>query len=195
MNNLLLASTSPTRRKILKEINFKFIYKKPLINEELEKKKIKNKKPETICQLLAKKKSLYTSLKYKSYYVLGVDTCLIFKDKFLSKPKTKLEAKKMLNLLNGKEHKIYSSIYISKNNRKLWSYNDEAILKLKKLTTKEINIYIKKLKIKNMKSSGLYQIEDIGITLFEKIKGSYFTILGLPLIPLLNFLKKRGIKF
>ncbi len=195
MNNLLLASTSPTRRKILKEINFKFICKKPLINEEREKEKIKNKKPETICQLLAKKKSLYTSLKYKSYYVLGVDTCLIFKDKFLSKPKTKLEAKKMLNLLNGKEHKIYSSIYISKNNRKLWSYNDEAILKLKKLTTKEINIYIKKLKIKNMKSSGLYQIEDIGITLFEKIKGSYFTILGLPLIPLLNFLKKRGIKF
>ncbi len=195
MNNLLLASTSPTRRKILKEINFKFICKKPLINEEREKEKIKNKKPETICQLLAKKKSLYTSLKYKSYYVLGVDTCLIFKDKFLSKPKTKLEAKKMLNLLNGKEHKIYSSIYISKNNRKLWSYNDEAILKLKKLTAKEINIYIKKLKIKNMKSSGLYQIEDIGITLFEKIKGSYFTILGLPLIPLLNFLKKRGIKF
>ena len=195
MNNLLLASTSPTRRKILKEINFKFICKKPLINEEREKEKIKNIKPETICQLLAKKKSLYTSLKYKSYYVLGVDTCLIFKDKFLSKPKTKLEAKKMLNLLNGKEHKIYSSIYISKNNRKLWSYNDEAILKLKKLTAKEINIYIKKLKIKNMKSSGLYQIEDIGITLFEKIKGSYFTILGLPLIPLLNFLKKRGIKF
>ena len=86
-------------------------------------------------------------------------------------------------------------MFISKNNQKIWNYNDEAILKLKKLTKKEIDIYIKKLKIKNMKTSGLYQIEDIGISLFEKIKGSYFTILGLPLIPLLNFLKKKKIKY
>ena len=159
-----------------------------------KKKKLKKiKKPEKICQILAKKKSVATSLKYSSYFVLGVDTYLIYKKKFLSKPKTKKDAKKLLNKLNGKEHKIYSSLYISKNGKKIWSYNDEAKLKIRKLTNAEIMKYINKLKLTKIKTSGLYQIEDLGITLFEKINGSYFTILGLPLLALLRFLQKKGI--
>ena len=193
MKKLLLATTSPTRKKILSNVGIKFIYKKPLINEEEEKKKLKKiKKPEKICQKLAKQKSLVTSLKYSSYFVLGVDTCLIYKKKFLSKPKTKEDAKKLLKKLNGKEHKIYSSLYIFKNGRKIWSYNDEAKLKIRKLTNMEIMKYINKLKLTNIKTSGLYQVEGSGITLFEKIKGSYFTILGLPLLPLLRFLQKKN---
>ena len=193
MNKLLLATSSPTRKKILTNAGIKFIYKSPLINEEEEKKKLnKIKKPEKICQILAKKKSITTSLKYSSYFVLGVDTCLIYKKKFLSKPKTKEDAKKLLNKLNGEEHKIYSSLYISKNGKKIWSYNDEAKLKIRKLTNAEIMRYINKLKLTKIKTSGLYQIEDLGITLFEKINGSYFTILGLPLLALLRFLQKKG---
>ena len=192
MNKLLLASTSQTRKKILSNVGIKFINKPPLINEEKEKEKLKRiKKPEKICQNLAKLKSTVTSLKYPSYFVLGVDTCLIYKKKFLSKPKTKKKAKELLNKLNGKEHKIYSSLYIAKKGKKIWSYNDEAKLKIRKLTKSEIMKYIRKLKLKKIQASGLYQIEDSGITLFEKISGSYFTILGLPLMPLLKFLQKR----
>ena len=90
----------------------------------------------------------------------------------MSKPKTKEDAKKLLKKLNGKEHKIYSSLYIFKNGRKIWSYNDEAKLKIRKLTKAEIMKYINKLKLTNIKTSGLYQVEDLGITLIEKIKGS-----------------------
>ena len=193
MNKLLLASTSQTRKKILSNVGIKFINKSPLINEEKEKEKLKRtKKPEKICQNLAKLKSTATSLKYPSYFVLGVDTCLIYKKKFLSKPKTKKKAKELLNKLNGKEHKIYSSLYISKKGKKIWSYDDEAKLKVRRLTKVEILNYIRKLKLKKIQESGLYQIEDMGIILFEKIEGSYFTILGLPLVPLLRFLQKRG---
>ena len=192
MNKLLLASTSPTRKRILNGIGIKFTNKSPLINEEKEKEKLKRiKKPEKICQNLAKLKSTVTSLKYPSYFVLGVDTCLIYKKKFLSKPKTKKKAKELLNKLNGKEHKIYSSLYIAKKGKKIWSYNDEAKLKIRKLTRSEIMDYIQKLELRKIQTSGLYQIEDLGITLFEKISGSYFTILGLPLMPLLKFLQKR----
>ena len=152
-----------------------------------------NNKPEKICQELAKKKSILTSLKNPSYFVLGVDTCLIYKKKFLSKPKTKKMARKLLILLNGKEHKIYSSLYISKEGKKVWAYNDEAKLKIRKLKKNEIIKYIKKLKLRKIQASGLYQIEDLGIVLFDKIKGSYFTILGLPLLPLLKFLYKKGL--
>ena len=194
MQKLLLASTSPTRKKILINAGIKFMHKKPLINEENEKKKLNNKnKPEKICQNLAKQKSIKTSLKYPSYLVLGVDTCLIYKKNFLSKPKTKIKAMQLLNKLKGKEHKIYSSLYISKKGKKIWSYNDEARLKIRKLKKKEITRYIHRLKLKKIQQSGLYQIENSGITLFEKIEGNYFTILGLPLIPLLKFLNKKGI--
>jgi len=194
MSKLLLASESPTRKKILMNTGIKFIFRPPVICEEEEKKKlIKTNKPEKICQQLAKQKSITTSKKYPSYFVLGADTCLIYRKKFLSKPKTKKKAKKLLNILNGKEHKIYSSLYISKEGKKIWNYNDEAKLKLRKLTKMEIIKYIKKLKLKKIQSSGLYQIEDSGITLFEKIDGSYFTVLGLPLLPLLKFLYKKGL--
>ena len=192
MNKLLLASTSQTRKKILTNAGIKFIYKPPRINEEEEKEKLKKiKRPEKICQQLAKQKSIVTSRHHPTWFVLGVDTCLIYKKKFLSKPKTKKEAKKLLDILNGKEHRIYSSLYISKNGKKIWRYNDEAKLKIRKLTRIEIMNYINKLKLEKIKASGLYQIEDLGITLFEKINGSYFTILGLPLLPLLGFLKKK----
>jgi len=193
MQKILLASTSLTRKKILINTGIKFTYKTPLINEEKEKEKLNNiSKPEKICQNLAKQKSIKTSLKYPSYLVLGVDTCLIYKKKFLSKPKTKKMATQLLNKLKGKEHKIYSSLYISKKGKKIWSCNDEAKLKIRKLTKKEITRYIRKLRLKKIQQSGLYQIENSGITLFEKIEGSYFTILGLPLIPLLKFLNKKG---
>tara|TARA_B100000949_G_scaffold118791_1_gene105025 strand:+ start:832 stop:1422 length:591 start_codon:yes stop_codon:yes gene_type:complete len=193
MQKLLLASTSPTRKKILLNAGIKFIHKTPLVNEEKEKKKLNNiNKPEKICQSLAKQKSIKTSLKYPAYLVLGADTCLIYKKNFLSKPKTKTMARQLLNKLKGKEHKIYSSLYISKKGKKIWSYNDEARLKIRKLTKKEITKYIHKIKLKKIQQSGLYQIENSGITLFEKIEGSHFTILGLPLIPLLKFLNKKG---
>ena len=158
MNKLLLASTSPTRKKILINAGIKVLIKKPLINEEKEKEKLKNIKiPEKICRILAKKKAILTSLKYTSYFVLGVDTCLIYKKNFLSKPKTKIKAMQLLNKLKGKEHKIYSSLYISKKGKKIWSYNDEARLKIRKLKKKEITRYIHRLKLKKIQQSGLYQ--------------------------------------
>lgn len=190
---ILLSSNSKTRKRILKNIGLSFLQKPPLIDEESMKKKLlSNKmKPRKICQRLAKEKSLSNSKKFPHLFSLGIDSCLIFKNNFLSKPTSKKEAKKMFILLNGKNHKLYTSMYIAKNGKKIWSYNDEATLKLYKFNNKDMNFYIKQLNIINIKSSGLYQIENIGINLFEKIEGDFFTILGLPVLPLLRFLKKN----
>ena len=192
---IILSSSSKTRRKILKNIGIKFNYKPPRVNEEKIKEKLilKQIKPKKICQILAKEKALSNTKKFPDYLSIGVDTCLIFKNKFISKPATKKQAKKTLKIINGKYHILYSSVFIAKNGKKVWSFNDEARLKLYKLNNKEINLYIQKLNISNMKSSGLYQIEGVGISLFEKIEGSFFTILGIPLMPLLNFFKKKKI--
>ena len=192
---IILSSSSKTRRKILKNIGIRFNYKPPRVNEEKIKEKLmlKQTKPKKICQILAKEKALSNTKKFPDYLSIGVDTCLIFKNKFISKPATKKQAKKTLKIINGKYHILYSSVFIAKNGKKVWSFNDEARLKLYKLNNKEINLYIQKLNISNMKSSGLYQIEGMGISLFEKIEGSFFTILGIPLMPLLNFFKKKKI--
>ena len=192
---IILSSSSKTRRKILKNIGIKFNYKPPRVNEEKIKEKLilKQIKPKKICQILAKEKALSNTKKFPDYLSIGVDTCLIFKNKFISKPATKKQAKKTLKIINGKYHILYSSVFIAKNGKKVWSFNDEARLKLYKLNNKEINLYIQKLSISNMKSSGLYQIEGMGISLFEKIEGSFFTILGIPLMPLLSFFKKKKI--
>ena len=192
---IILSSSSKTRRKILKNIGIKFNYKPPRVNEEKIKEKLilKQIKPKKICQILAKEKALSNTKKFPDYLSIGVDTCLIFKNKFISKPATKKQAKKTLKIINGKYHILYSSVFIAKNGKKVWSFNDEARLKLYKLNNKEINLYIQKLNISNMKSSGLYQIEGMGIRLFEKIEGSFFTILGIPLMPLLKFFKKKKI--
>ena len=118
-NKLLLASTSATRRKILTNTGIEFIYKAPLINEEKEKKKLKKiQNPEKICQTLAKQKSIVTSLKYPSYFVLGVDTCLIYKKKFLSKPKTKKKAVELLMKLNAKDIKFIPVFIFLKKEKK-----------------------------------------------------------------------------
>ena len=192
---IILSSSSKTRRKILKNIGIRFNYKPPCVNEEKIKEKLmlKQTKPKKICQILAKEKALSNTKKFPDYLSIGVDTCLIFKNKFISKPATKKQAKKTLKIINGKYHILYSSVFIAKNGKKVWSFNDEARLKLYKLNNKEINLYIQKLNISNMKSSGLYQIEGMGIRLFEKIEGSFFTILGIPLMPLLSFFKKKKI--
>lgn len=192
---IILSSSSKTRRKILKNIGIRFNYKPPCVNEEKIKEKLmlKQTKPKKICQILAKEKALSNTKKFPDYLSIGVDTCLIFKNKFISKPSTKKQAKKTLKIINGKYHILYSSVFIAKNGKKVWSFNDEARLKLYKLNNKEINLYIQKLSISNMKSSGLYQIEGMGISLFEKIEGSFFTILGIPLMPLLSFFKKKKI--
>ena len=192
---IILSSSSKTRRKILKNIGMRFNYKPPCVNEEKIKEKLilKQIKPKKICQILAKEKALSNTKKFPDCLSIGVDTCLIFKNKFISKPPTKKEAKKILKIINGKSHILYSSVFIAKNGKKVWSFNDEARLKLYKLNNKEINLYIQKLSISNMKSSGLYQIDGMGISLFEKIEGSFFTILGIPLMPLLSFFKKKKI--
>lgn len=192
---ILLNSASSTRKKILISASIKFIQKKPKINEDDLKNKLinKNKKPEKICQELAKRKSLSIQKPFFDYYSIGADSCLIFKNTFFSKPKSKKEAKKMFKIINGKTHKLYSSVVVSKAGKIICSYNDFALLKLHKFNNKEIKMYLNKMKIKDIRASGLYQIEGIGINLFEKIKGDVFAILGLPILPLLNFFKKEKI--
>ena len=188
---IILASSSKTRKKILLRSGLKFIQKNPTINEENEKKKLINSKisSKKVCQNLAKEKSVDISKKIPDSYIIGADSCVIFKNKIFSKPKSKVDAIKKLKALNGKKHILYSAVCISLGGKIIWRFNDQATLVMRKLNNQEIIKYVNSLRSENIKSSGLYQLEDIGINLFKKIKGDIFTILGIPLLPLLHFFR------
>lgn len=192
----ILASSSNSRYKILKQNNLNFLKKKPTCNEELIKKKLNkdNKRPIQIVKLLAKEKAKSINFKYPKQLVIGCDTIILFHDKIMDKAKDLKSAKKKIKKLSGKEHKIISAISIFKNKKQIWSCAQTTKVKIRKLSTKNINHYINICGEEILQSSGCYQIESCGPMIIENIKGDFFNVMGLPLFRLLAFLKKFNTK-
>ena len=188
----ILASASKSRYKILKQNNLNFLKKKPICNEELIKKKLnKDKKtPIQIVKLLAKAKAKSISFKYPQQPVVGCDTIILLHDKIINKAKDLKSAKKKIKKLSGKEHKIISAVSVFKNKKQIWSCIQTTKVKIRKLSTKNINHYINICGEEILRSSGCYQIESCGPMIIENIKGDFFNVMGFPLFPFLAFLKK-----
>ena len=192
----ILASSSNSRYKILKQNNLNFLKKKPTCNEELIKKKLNkdNKRPIQIVKLLAKEKAKSINFKYPKQLVIGCDTIILFHDKIMDKAKDLKSAKKKIKKLSGKEHKIISAISIFKNKKQIWSCIQTTKVKIRKLSTKNINHYIDVCGEEILQSAGCYQVESRGPMIIENIKGDFFNVMGFPLFPFLKFLKKINIE-
>ena len=192
----ILASTSKSRYKILKQNKLSFLKKKPTCKEGLIKKKlIKNKKkPIQIVKTLAKEKAKSVSKKYEDDLVVGCDTIILFKNNIIGKARTLSSAHQKLLALSGKTHKIISSVSVYKNKKQIWSHTQTTSVELRKTNTKEIKKYLKLCGKNILSSAGCYQIEAQGPNIIKKIKGDFFNVMGFPLFPFLNFLKKFHIK-
>ena len=192
----ILASSSKSRYKILKQNNLNFFKKKPACNEEIIKKKLnkQNKKPIQIVKHLAKAKAKSINLKYPQQLVVGCDTIILFNNKIINKAKNFDSAKKKIRKLSGKEHKIISAISVFKNKKQIWSCIQTSKVKIRKLSTKNISYYLDVCGKEILQSAGCYQIESRGPMIIEKIKGDFFNVMGFPLFPFLLFLKKFNIK-
>ena len=94
----------------------------------------------------------------------------------------------------GKKHSIYSSASVFYNKKEIWNTTQKTTVKIRKLTNEEINIYLSNTGKKILSSVGCYQIEMGGVNIIEGIKGDYFNVMGFPLFPFLNFLKKMNIE-
>ena len=192
----ILASSSKSRYKILKQNNLNFLKKKPTCNEELIKKKLnkKNKTPIQIVKHLAKEKAKSVSINNTKQLVVGCDTIIIFHNKIINKTINFKTAQKKLKKLAGKEHDIISAVSIFKNKKQIWSCTQTTKVKIRKLSTKNINDYINICGKQILQSAGCYQIESCGPIIIENIKGDFFNVMGFPLFPFLLFLKKFNIK-
>ena len=191
MVELILASKSKVRKEILDKNNILTQVKPSAIDEEPIKQSLLNEKasPEIISKNLAEIKATKVSKKNFDMLVLGADSVIDLDGELISKPTSREEAINILKKLNGKRHKLISSVCISKNGSMIWNVTDESLLKMKELNLDEIKAYLTKIRDKELYAYGVYQIEADGRSLFSEIKGDEDTIMGLPIKQIKEYLK------
>ncbi len=191
LREIVLASKSAIRKKILEENGIKCFVEPSDIDEESAKKNLLKKKasPKIISKNLAELKANKVSLKEKENIVLGADSVIDLEGEIISKPKNREEALNILEKLNGKKHQLISSVCISRNGHMIWNYTEAADLTMKKMTNKELKTYLGKIKDKDLYAYNVYQIEGEGRNLFSEIKGNNNTIMGLPIEEIKVYLK------
>ena len=191
MNNIILASKSVVRKKILEENGINCIVKPANIDEDSIKESLLNERasPEIISKNLAEIKANKISRTKNEELVLGADSIIDLNGEIISKPSDRNDALKILKKLNGQKHYLISSVCISKNGSMIWNYTDKAGLTMKQMTDNELKSYLAKIKDETLYAYNVYQIEDEGRSLFSKIEGDEDTIMGLPIKHIKKYLK------
>ena len=187
--NLILASNSQIRRKILKNAGVKFRVRPANVNETQIKRNSGNIPVKTLARKLAIAKAQDVSKKFRKQMVIGADQILECDGALFNKPQEHKAARRTLLKLQGKTHRLITSVCIVEDDKIIWSQTDLARLTMLNLSKKAVDDYLNKAGSSVYSCVGAYRFEDVGIQLFEKIQGDYFTILGLPLLPLLEFLR------
>jgi len=190
IEEIILASKSEVRKKILEKNKIKCIVEPSNIDEDNIKKSLLKEKatPKLISKNLAELKANKISKKKNEELVLGADSVIELNGEIISKPLNREEALTILKKLNGQKHKLISSVSISKNGSMIWNYTDVATLTMKKFSTTELKTYLSKIKDKDLYSYNVYQIEGEGRSLFAEIEGDEDTIMGLPIKKIKEYL-------
>ncbi len=186
---IILASGSAARKSMLENVGLDFDIIPANIDEETI---IKNSNADikTITEELAHTKALHISKQYPNNLVIGSDQTLEHNGKLLSKAKNAYEAEAKLKSLRGDVHTLYASVCVAQNGEIIFSHTDKAELTMRDFSDKFLQDYIDKDPDSLVSCVGGYKIEGAGAWLFSSVKGDIFTIMGMPLLPLLGFLQK-----
>ena len=193
MLKIILASKSEVRKNILEKnkIACEVIYSN-IDEDPIKENLIKlGEKPEIISKNLAEIKANKVSNLQNDKLVLGADSVIDLDGNLISKPINRKDAFNILKKLNGRKHKLISSVCISLNGSMIWNYTDKAELKMKKLNSEQLKEDLSKISDKNLYSYNVYQIEGLGRTLFQSIEGDENTIMGLPIHKIKSYLSER----
>ena len=189
---IILASKSRIREKILKENNIDCIVKPSNVDEEPIKASLlkDGATPEIISKNLAELKANKVSQNIHGSLVLGADSVIDLNGELISKPENRDEALDILKKLNGKKHSLISSVCISKDGSMIWNYSDRANLFMKNFSNEELICYLNKIPDETLYAYNVYQIEGEGRKLFTKIDGDENTVMGLPVKKIRDYLGK-----
>ncbi len=192
--DIILASKSPFRAMILKNAGVQFTAQSADIDERAVEAPLYNSgvTPEEVALILAEAKAIDVSERNPSALVIGSDQTLSLSDEVLHKPENMEAARRQLLKLSGQTHHLNSAVVLCRNGIILWKHVSVARMTLRELTPEFIGRHLSRVGSVAMQSVGAYQFEGEGVQLFEKVDGDYFTIIGLPLLPLLAELRKEG---
>ncbi len=191
MISIILASKSQGRRQILEGAGLSFKSIPATIDERSIEQKLQHNESQNsdIALALAKEKALSVSVQHNESLIIGSDQILECEGKVLHKATSADEALQKLHYLSGKTHSLISSVCLAKGGEILWSATDIASLTMHNLEEEMLHDYMEKATDALTQCVGAYALERHGSWLFSKIEGNYFTILGLPLLPLLSELR------
>jgi len=193
---LILASTSKIRARLLEMAGLAFIAEAPGVDEATMLEAIGDEKtlePHDVAEVLARAKAEAVSDLAQGAFVIGADQVLAFENKIMSKPENMEVARGQLLDLRGKTHTLHTSVAVATNGETVWAQTEIATLTMRRLSPEFIGHYLAAAGEEVLSTVGAFQIESLGIQLFEKIDGDFFSILGLPLLPLLDTLRREGV--
>ena len=200
---ITLASASMTRQNILRAAGVDFNVAPAAIDEARVRADAQSgdMAADEIAVLLAFLKAqtasqilLPTQSPTKSSYIIGCDQLLLIDDHIMAKPESLTEAKQQLLMLAGKQHELLSAIVLICDGQRIWHHLGRAALTMRKFDDAFADAYIRRVGEAALWSPGVYQIETVGSSLFARINGDHFDILGLPLLPLLGILHEHGLR-
>ncbi len=189
---LVLASKSDVRGKILAAAGLRFEIRPAQIDERAVEAQAGPLDAAAAARLLARKKAESVAAAQPGRLVLGADQTLARGSKRFSKPANRAEAAEQLRELRGRPHELNSALALVRDGEVLFEHVDRARLTMRNFSDAFLNDYLDMAGGAALASVGGYQLEGVGVHLFEQVDGDYFTILGLPLLPLLAFLREKG---
>lgn len=192
MPKIVLASASPSRTAVLRNAGLDFTARPAAIDERsIEAPLIAaGASPADIAMALAEAKALALATNAPEALVIGADQVLSADGQCWHKPASLSEARDQLLALSGQTHTLETAVAVADAGAIAWRHADTARMTIRQLSAKQVDAYLGEVGEKALASVGAYQIEGPGIRLFESIEGDYFAILGLPLLPLLGFLRQ-----
>lgn len=191
---LILASGSAARREMLKSAGLDFEVDVPRVDEEAAKASLRagGMKPRDQADALAELKALSVSQR-RPGFVIGADQMLAVEGRVLDKPKDAAEAREHLLALRGRAHELLTAAVVARDGAVIWRHIETPRLRMRTFSDEFLEDYLSRAGEKVLRSVGAYQLEGLGAQLFERVEGDYFSVLGLPLLPLLAFLREHKV--
>lgn len=191
---LVLASTSPTRVRMLRSCGLAFSQVAPAVDEDAVKTACRDAElnGERTAERLAEAKALAVSTRVAGALVIGADQLLVAGDRWFDKPATVERARETLQALRGCRHRLISGVAVARDGAVLWTHVAVAELEMRCYSDAFIEWYLATAGASVLDVVGACRLEGLGAQLFATIDGDYYTILGLPLLPLLGYLRQLG---
>lgn len=193
--NIVLASGSAIRRTLLANAGVTITVDPASIDETVIKDRMKaeNAPVQMTAIELAGAKARAVSARHPDKLVIGADQILALDNHWFDKPADRKAAARQLERLAGRSHQLVSGVVVVEDGAEVWRTAQSVVLHMRPLSREFIDAYLERAGDTVLTSVGAYQLEGLGAQLFTTIEGDYFTVLGLPLLPLLAFLRERGI--